>query len=105
MAIDKQLSGFMPHTVTIAPYTVKNNYGEDTYTTTRTASAYVEPSQNITVGNQINEELRSKQAFIADISITLRDKITLPDGSTPEISSIAVHDEVVGLEHTIVTFM
>ena len=105
MAIDKQLSGFMPHTVTIAPYTAKNNYGEDTYTTTRTASAYVEPSQNVSLGTQINEELRSKQAYIADTSITIRDKITLPDGSTPEISSIAVHDEVLGLEHTIVTFM
>lgn len=105
MAIDKQLSGFMPHTVTIAPYTAKNNYGEDTYTTTRTASAYVEPSQNVLLGTQINEELRSKQAYIADTSITIRDKITLPDGSTPEISSIAVHDEVLGLEHTIVTFM
>ncbi len=105
MAIDKQLSGFMPHTVTIAPYASKNNYGEDTYTNTRTASAYVEPNQNINMGNQINEESRTKQAFIADTSITLRDKITLPDGSTPEISSISVHTEVVGLEHTVVSFL
>ena len=104
MALDKQLSGFMPHTVTIAPFASKNNYGEDTYTTTRTASAYVEPSQNINDGNQTDEESRSKQAFIADTSITLRDKITLPDGSTPEISSIAIHTEVVGLEHTVVSF-
>jgi len=105
MAIDKQLSGFMPHTVTIASFASKNNYGEDTYTTTRTASAYVEPNQNISMGNQINEESRPKQAFIADTSITLRDKITLPDGSTPEISNISVHTEVIGLEHTVVSFL
>ena len=105
MAIDKQLSAFMPHTVTIAPYTAKNNYGEDTYTSTRTAPAYVEPSQNVVMGNQSSEEIGSKQVYISDTTITLRDKITLPDGSTPKISSIAVHTEVLGLEHTVVTFI
>ncbi len=105
MAIDKQLTNFMPHTVTIAPYTAKNNYGEDTYTSTRTASAYVEPQKQLAQGEQINSETFSRVAYIADTSITLRDKITLPDSSTPEISSISVHTEVVGLEHTMVTFI
>ena len=105
MAIDKQLTAFMPHTVTIAPYTAKNNYGEDTYTTTRTASAYVEPAQQLVRGDQIDTENRSKVAYISDTSITLRDRITLPDSSTPEISSISVHTEVAGLEHTMVTFL
>lgn len=105
MTIDRQLLSFMPHTVTIAPYTAKNNYGEDTFTTTRTASAYVEPTQVLTVGNTISEETRPKRAYISDTSITLRDKITLPDGSTPEISTVDIHTEVAGLEHTIVTFL
>jgi len=105
VAIDKQLSAFMPHTVTIAPYTAKNNYGEDTYTGTRTAYAYVEANQNVNMGNQSSEETRPKQAYISDTAITLRDKITLPDGSTPKISSIAIYTEVLGLEHTVVTFI
>jgi len=105
VAIDKQLTNFMPHTVTIAPYTAKNNYGEDTFTATRTASAYVEPPKQISKGLQVDTETYSKVAYIADTSITLRDKITLPDNSTPEIESISIHNEVVGLEHTMVTFI
>lgn len=104
MAIDRQLLTFMPHTVTIAPYTAKNNYGEDSHGTTRTASAYVEPDKQLQDSTQIDQEARSKTAYISDTTITLRDKITLPDGSTPNIVSIAIHTEVAGLEHTVVTF-
>jgi len=104
MTIDRQLLTFMPHTVTIAPYTAKNNYGEDTYTATRTASAYVEPDKQMQDGTQIDQETRSKTAYISDTSITLRDKITLPDGSTPNITSVTIHTEVAGLEHAMVTF-
>jgi len=104
MTIDRQLLTFMPHTVTIAPYTAKNNYGEDTYTATRNASAYVEPDKQLQEGTQIDQETRSKTAYISDTTITLRDKITLPDGSTPKITSVTIHTEVAGLEHTVVTF-
>ena len=106
MAIDKQLTSFMPHTVTIAPYASKNAYGEDSFSaTTRTASAYVEPNQQLAYGDQVNEKTTSKVAYISDTSITINDKITLPDSSTPEIASIVIHNEVVGLEHTMVTFV
>ena len=105
MAIDRQLLTFMPHTVTIAPFSAKNNYGEDTHSaTTRTASAYVEPDRQLQEGTQTDQETRSKTAYISDLSITLRDKITLPDNSTPNIVSVTVHNEVAGLEHTVVVF-
>lgn len=106
MAIDKQLTSFMPHTVTIEPFTTKNAYGEDSFSaTTRTAPAYVEPNQQLSFGDQINEKTTSKIAYISDLNITINDKITLPDSSTPEIASIVIHNEVVGLEHTMVTFV
>ncbi len=106
MAIDKQLTNFMPHTVTIAPFASKNAYGEDSFSgTTRNASAYVEPNQQLSYGDQANEKTTSKIAYISDMNITINDKITLPDSSTPEIASIVIHDEVVGLEHTMVTFV
>lgn len=106
MAIDNQLTSFMPHTVTIAPFTTKNAYGEDSFSgTTRTVSAYVEPNQQLAYGDQVNEKTTSKIAYISDLNITINDKITLPDSSTPDIVSIVIHDEVVGLEHTMVTFL
>jgi len=106
MSLDQQLSGFMPHTVTIAPYASYNTYGEETFSgTTRTASAYVEPGKQMDRGDQINEKGRSTTAYIADLSITLRDKITLPDGTTPEISTVEIYNFVGGLDHTKVVFL
>lgn len=105
MSLDIQLSAFMPHTVTIQSYSAKNNYGEDTHSaTTRTAKAYVDPNKvrDNTVTTQ--EQHQPTQIYVADTNITLRDKITLPDGTTPKITTVEVHVEVIGLEHTVVTF-
>ena len=105
MAIDPQLTAFFPHTVTIAPFSARGNYGEESFGSTRTANAYVEPRRQLNQGDSVNEETRPTTAYISDTSITLRDKITLPDGTTPEISTIEIHDVVTGLEHTVVTFL
>lgn len=104
MTIDRQLLTFMPHTVTIAPHSTLNNYAESNYGQTRTASAYVEPNASLGLGVQVDEQSPSTTAYIADTSITINDKITLPDGRTPEIISIQRHTEVAGLEHTVVNF-
>lgn len=104
MAIDIQLFRFMPHVVTIEPYASVNVYGEDQVSGSRIARAYVTPNKTHTNGMQVNEETRPLTAYIADTKITLRDKITLPDGSAPEIRSIEIHLEVEGLEHTVVNF-
>jgi hypothetical protein len=104
MALDAQLSAFMPDTVTIHPYSSFNNYGERSYTTSRTASAYVERDQVLSDTGLIESKTHPMRAFIADTAITLKDKIELLDASTPEIQSIVVHTEVSGLDHTVVTF-
>lgn len=106
MAIDPQLLSFMPHTVTIQPYASVNNYGEDQQNagSQRTAKAYVEPSKVMADGMQTREDHQPIRAYIADTSITLRDRIILPDGTAPEIASVDKHVEVLGLEHTVVSF-
>jgi hypothetical protein len=104
MSIDQQIFDFMPHTVTIAAFSNKNNYGEDVQTTTRTARAYVEPNVTMREDAQTMEETRPLRAYIADTAITIRDRITLPDGSSPEIASIEIHTVVPGLYHTVVSF-
>jgi len=106
MAIDKQIYDFFPHEVVIQSFNAKNSYGEDTHSgTTRTVKAFVEPVKVLTNDTVRNEENQPKQVYISDTNITLRDKITLPDGSVPKISNIEKHDYVIGLEHTIVTFL
>jgi len=104
MAIDPQLTAFMPHTVTIHAVGSTNNYGETVFGATRTASAYVEPNTTLTAGDEVEEKHKPTRAYVADTAITIDEKIILPDGTDPEISSIEVHTEVVGLEHTVVTF-
>jgi len=104
MAIDPQLLAFMPHTVTIHAVSGTNNYGESTYGATRTASAYVEPIAMLSSSDQVDEQHQPTKAYIADTNIVLGEKIVLSDGSDPEVASIEVHTEVVGLEHTVVTF-
>lgn len=104
MAIDPQLTAFMPHTVTIQSVSSTNNYGEPTFGTARTADAYVEPNTTLTATDEVDETHKPTTAYISDTTITIDDKITLPDGTTPEIASIEIHNVVLGLEHTIVRF-
>ena len=104
MALDKQLSDFMPDTVTIHPYASFNNYGERAYGSTRTASAYVERGITMQDNGQIESQDLPVRAYVADTSITVRDKIVFASGAAPEISNVAVHTEVGGLDHTVVTF-
>jgi len=94
----------MPHTVTIHAVSSTNSYGETTWGATRTASAYVEPNKTLTGSTQVDEQHQPTTAYIADMAIVLGEKIVLPDGTAPDISSISVHVEVEGLEHTVVTF-
>tara|TARA_Y100000004_G_C8854352_1_gene386162 strand:+ start:386 stop:703 length:318 start_codon:yes stop_codon:yes gene_type:complete len=104
MAIDQQLTDFFPHTVTIAPYSAYNNYGEESFGSTRTAKAYVEAGNTLNRTDTVQEETRPVRAYVSDTSITVRDKITLPDGTTPETASIEKYTVVSGLEHTVVVF-
>lgn len=106
MAIDRQIYEFFPHTVTIYSFSSKNAYGEDVQSGTgRTARAYVEPNKVRNETSTVSEQSQPKQIYVSDTSITLNDKIVLPDGTFPEISAIEKHTVVEGLEHTIVTFL
>jgi hypothetical protein len=105
ISIDWQFVGDYPHTVTITPKSSTNNYGEDVHGgTPRIAKAYVEPRKILSSTAQVEELVQPTRAFINDITVTYEDLITLPDGSTPDISSIERFDFVDGLDHTIVTF-
>jgi hypothetical protein len=104
MALDVQLSDFMPDTVTIHPYASFNNYGERAYGSTRTAKAYVERGITMSDTGKVESQELPVRVYVADTSITVRDKIVLASGAAPEVREVAVHTEVGGLDHTVVTF-
>jgi len=104
MAIDPQLLSFMPHTVTLQNFSSFNNFGEENHSaTTRTAKAYVEPNFSMDTQLAVREQSQPKRIYVADTNIDLRTKITLPDGTIPDVVSVEKHLEVIGLEHTVVT--
>ena len=104
MALDPQLVSFFPHTITITPFSSKNNYGEDSYGTPRTVKAYVEPNQTLSLTTEVNEQTFTRVAYVNDLTLTVRDKITLSDGTIPKIINIETHTAIVGLEHSVVRF-
>lgn len=104
MAIDRQLYDFFPQTVTITTGSGSNNYGETTYGASRTAPAYFEDVNTLNGTDQVDELTFTPRVIVADTSITISDKITLPDGSTPEVAAVETHTVVGGLEHSVVTF-
>lgn len=106
MPVDDMFVRCAPHTVTITPTATKNLYGEVATTgTVRTAKAYVDPTIGVRGGDH-EEVTRPVTAVILDTAITTTDEITLPDGTTPEIASVAVYDSgiITGMEHTVVRF-
>lgn len=105
MAADPAFDCLAVHTVTITPMATRNSYGElVTSGTARTAKAYVDPGVTYSDTGQVLETHRPVTATILDTSILVTDLITLPDGTTPEIVSVAVYDFVDGMEHSIVRF-
>lgn len=105
MSVDTVFTGFAPHTVTITPTTTRNNYGEVSAAgTARTAKAYVDPLVQFNQSDQTNESHHPITVFILDTSIVITDKITLPDGTTPKITAVAIYDSIAGLEHAMVRF-
>ena len=107
MAVEDGFYNLAPHTVTITPTSSRNEYGEVLTTgTVRTARAYVDPTVSFSQGSQRDETTRPVTAIILDTGITVTDVITLPDGTTPEIETVAVYDSsfIVGMEHSVVRF-
>ncbi len=49
-------------------------------------------------------ETRPVVAVIADMEINIKDRITLPDGTQPDIDSVEKYNYVSGLHHTVVVF-
>lgn len=104
MSLDRQLLLFMPHIVTITASSGKDNYGEDVAGATRTSAAYVEPNTVLDTNVQTNNEHKPTTVYLADLTVTPRERVTLPDGSIQRIATVRIYTEVAGLEHAEVTF-
>lgn len=104
--MEKDFLAFMPATITREPFTGRNPYGEPTYGTGAQHRARVEGKQQLvrTAGGQ--EKMSETLCYVAGpVTITVEDRITLPDATQPPILTVAsVTDETGAVHHAKVWF-
>jgi hypothetical protein len=101
--MDAGLLDLLIDTVTIRPWASQNSSGEATFGSAVSYSALVEyDTQKVEVVGTIDgrggSALVSKALVYLDgrPSIDLKDKITLPDGSTPQIIAVRSYSDQAG---------
>lgn len=106
MTIEAAFLEMMPSTVTVYPQSSKTAYGAQTWSASGTGvrcriqqTGVMSHDQN---GRQIIEDGRI--IFYGTPTIDLNSKISLPDGTTPVILSVVVHNDEDGANHTTVTY-
>jgi hypothetical protein len=89
MAIDSSLQALCPNTITISPWSSADGYGKPTYgaAVTHTCLLVRTPKMIRTVTGQ--EKVSMAQIYLTSAPGTsVKDKVTLPDGTTPVILNI-----------------
>jgi len=97
----------MPDTVTIAPYSSQNKYGEETRGVAVSYQARSVGKVMKVLDRQGNERVSTVTTYLgaAPTGLTVRDQITLParfDPRTPEILAIGSFPDEGGAHHTVV---
>jgi hypothetical protein len=106
MTIEKMFLDMMPSLVTIYPNSSMDAYGKLTHGATGVAvrCRIMETSQRYATERNRDEFENGSIIFYGTPTITTDSKILLPDGSTPVILSVKVHNDDTGAHHTTVTF-
>lgn len=99
-------SDMMPHQITLAAVSSRDQYGKPTYGTAATYSARVNYKQTRIVNRTNGQDaIATGIVWISGTpTITIDDRITLPDGSTPVILNWETLADEDGAHHTKVFF-
>lgn len=106
MAFDSDFLEMMPHTVVVSTRTGHSAYGTAAYSTSGstyrarvvTKPGFVRTSQGETV------EARTVAWIASTGTITVDDKVTLPDGTSPPLALVERYADEDGNNHCKVTF-
>lgn len=104
--LDPELMDLMTDTVTVTPWTSDDAYGAPQYAATGTTyPARVEYRAQLVVNRQGREVVSNTTVYFGHNSagafpgLTTRDRLTLPDATSPEILSIKRLTDETGLTH------
>lgn len=97
--------GMMPHTVAHAPVSSRDSYGKITYGAATSYAARV-VYKNKQVRSATGEVVMAAGMvwFLGTVSMSGDDKITLPDGSTPQVISVEKYADDDGDRFTKIYF-
>lgn len=105
MSFETAFLEFMPHTITVYPFSSINQFGEETYGTGTVYQAMVEERPN-KVLNSFGEEVVSSHVVYVNstVRIPLTSRVTLPDGSEPSLIRSDVFSDTDGIHHVALFF-
>lgn len=95
--IARELQALCPHTVGIEPWSSTDAYSKPTYTTSVEYTCLIvkQPKMVRTVTGQ--EKVSSAQVYLTSApTLTVKDRVTLPDGTKPVILSIDTFPDTRG---------
>jgi hypothetical protein len=91
----------MPATVTVAPFVSRTSYGVPTYGAAVGYRARVSNKSQLVRNANAEEVVARGNVILATVApITVSDKVTLPDGTTPLILVVNVESDETGPIYT-----
>ena len=106
MSLHPAFLSMMPSVITIYPKTSRDGYGKGTFSASGTAvRCRIQEDQNVTSGAESRDVIESGTIYCYGTpTVTVDDKIVLPDAKVMKITSLNVVNDDQGLHHTIVRF-
>lgn len=93
----------MRQTVTIAPWSSQNAYGEPAFGTAVTYPARVVARTRMVRDTQGREVVSTATVYLgAAPTLSVKDRLTLPNGETPVIAAIGDYPDERGPHHSVV---
>jgi hypothetical protein len=91
------VTAYLNQTVTLEPFSSDDGYGEKSYVEAATVSARVDYKQTEVRSDRGETHISTAQVMLeGDQSVSLNDRITLPDGTKPPILAITKTPDVSG---------
>jgi hypothetical protein len=106
MSIDTALTEIMIDTITVASVTAKTAYGVRTWGTATTISnCRVQTGSHKVLDSEGTEKVASGKVYVpGSPTITINDKLTLPNGSQPPIIKVVSVNDQSGANHMVIHY-
>lgn len=106
MPVDPEFSEMMPHTITVYGSSTLDKYGKQSYSGSGTSyQCRLVWDQRMVRTTDNREVLEAGRAIIYGVAtVDVNDKVQLPDGATPLVTSVSQLKDEVGDHHSVIGF-